>query len=400
MRSFFSLVWFEYKKIFKRKSAVIALVLVTAAVAFSPLAIFFGTAYIDGESYESHYQAMVKDRTYAMALSGREIDETLIEETKDAYSKIPAAERYGVTPEYQEYARPYSEIFRIMSMSNNLNLEELGTFNRDDMLTFYKVRHEQIAADIQAGAISNTAKDTLIKLDTEIKTPFIFAYIGGFDSLIGGIYTIGVVCAFALAICLAPVFAGEYSTGADQLILSSKLGKSKVISAKLFTSIFLSVKFFVILVLFSVITCMFVYGYDGASAPIQLIMPFLVYPLSILESVIIFTVCTFFGTLLIAALTLLLSSKFKSPFGVIIIISVLIFVPMMLSVPETTVWLYNLFSLLPTSMMSVWAVFSHVPYDFFGLIVMPYIFLPIFAILASIAMLPLTRKSFRHHQIG
>lgn len=400
MHSFYNLVGFEYKKIFKRKSAVIALILVTAAVVFSPLAIFFGTSYIDGEPFESHYQAMVKDRAYAMALSGRAIDETLINETKAAYSKIPMVERYGVTPEYQEHARPYSEIFRIMRWSINVNLEGLRALTEDDMLAFYQLRHEQVAADIQAGAVSNTAKNTLIKLDNKIKTPFIFAYIDGFDSLIGGIYTIGITCAFALAICIAPIFAGEYSAGTDQLVLSSKLGKSKVISAKLFAAISLSVIYFILLVLFAVVTCMLVYGYDGANAPIQLIMSYIVYPLSILESVMIFAVCTFCGTLLIAASTLLLSSKLKSPFSVIIIISTLIFVPMMLNVPETAVWIYNLFSLLPTSMMSIWAVFSHVPYDIFGLIVLPYIFLPIFAILASIAMLPLARKSFRNHQIG
>jgi ABC-type transport system involved in multi-copper enzyme maturation permease subunit len=267
------------------------------------------------------------------------------------------------------------------------------------MRNFYGAHHEQVTADIRAGAISGAAKDKLIKLDSEIETPFTFAYIDGFYSLVDGIRTMGIFCAFALAICLAPMFAGEYSTGADQLILSSKLGKSKVISAKLFTAISLSVIFFMFLFVLTVIMGISIYGYDGADAPFQLIMTFIAYPLTILESVMIFTACAFFGTLLTAALTLLLSSKLKSPFGVIIIISVLLFVPMMFHVPETVVWLYNIFSLLPASMMSVWAVFSHVPYDFFGLIVLPYIFLPVFAVIASIAVLPSARRSFRNHQI-
>ena len=400
MSSFFNLVRFEYKKIFKRKSVIIALVLVTAAVAFSPLAMFFGTSYIDGEPFETHYQAIAKDRAYALALSGRAIDETLMWETIAAYSKIPDIERYMSTQEYQEYAREYSEIFRIMRISNGFDLVYFRNLSEDDIRGFYETRHEQIAAEIRAGAISNAAKETLIRLDNEIKTPFIFAYTGGFGSLIGGIYTIGIFCSFAMAICLAPMFAGEYSAGADQLILSSKYGINKVISAKLFAAISITVAFFALLLSLAVIMCMLIHGYDGANAPIQLIMPFLAYPLTMLDSVMIFTSCTFFGTFLIAALTLLLSSKFNSPFGVIIIMSILIFVPMMLHVPETTVWLYNLFSLLPTSMMSAWAVFSHVPYDLFGLIMMPYNFIPLFAIVASIAMLPSARKSFRNHQIG
>ena len=44
MFSFLTLVGFEYKKIIKRKSAVIALVLGSVLIIISPLMIFFGTS--------------------------------------------------------------------------------------------------------------------------------------------------------------------------------------------------------------------------------------------------------------------------------------------------------------------------------------------------------------------
>ena len=344
---------------------------------------------------------MVKDREYARALSRRAIDENLMSETKDAYSKIPNVERYGATPEYQHYARPYSEIIRMMRAVYHLDeLSDLVNLSDEDMRDYYQARHEKMAASVRSGAISNTAKDTLIRLDREIKAPFIFEYIDGFDNLIGGIYTIGIACAFALAVCLAPMFAGEYNSRADQLILSAKLGKNKLISAKLFTAISLFVAFFALLFFLAVTLCQSIYGFNGANAPFQLIIPLNFYPITILQSVLIFSISAFFGTFLVVAVTLLLSSKLKSSFGVIILISILIFVPMMLHVPETIVWFHNLFSLLPTSMMSFGTVFSDVPFDFFGLIVLPCVFLPIFAVLASIVMLPFARRAFRNHQIG
>jgi len=150
----------------------------------------------------------------------------------------------------------------------------------------------------------------------------------------------------------------------------------------------------------ALIVIMSVYGFDGANAPIQLIMPFLAYPLTMLKAAFVLAVCAFVGTFLIVTITLLLSSFFKSPFVVIIAISVLLFVPMMIHVPEIMVRLHNLFSLLPTSMMSAWAVFSHVPYDLFGLIVLPYVAFPIFAIVAGSIMLPFAWRGFRNHQIG
>ena len=401
MRSFFDIVGFEYKKIFKRKSAIIAMIIVTVAVCLSPMMIFFGTVYIDGEPYESQYQAMVKDREYARALSGRAVDETLMREAQEAYSKIPAGERYTATPEYQQYARPYSEVVRMMRAAYNIaGLSDLAGLTNEEMGDYYQVRHEIVTASIRAGAISDAAKDTLIKLDSEIKAPFVFEYSDGFDNIIGGVYTLGIACAFALTICFAPMFAGEYSSRADQLILSSKLGKNKLISAKLFTVISLFAAFFMLLIFLVVALCALIYGLDGANAPFQLITPLDVFPITLSQAVLLYGVSTFFGTFLIVAITLLLSSKFKSPFGVIIVISVLLFAPMMFNSPETVVWLHNLLSLIPSNMMTYWTVFSRVPFGFFGLVVMPYVFLPIFAILVSIAMLPFARRAFQNHQIG
>jgi len=401
MRNFFDLVGFEYKKIFKGKSAVISLLLVTAVVCVSPLLIFYGYGYIDGERYESRYQGMLKDREYARALSGRAIDETLLIETRDAYSKVPVVEQWFETQEYQQYARPYLEIYAQMYEVYNTNMENVRSLTDADMRNFYQLRHDQVSGSILSSTNSNAAKETMIKLDSGIVTPFIFSWSGGFDIFLSLISTIGIACAFALAVCLAPLFAGEYSTRADQLILSSKWGRSKQITAKMFTAVSLSMAFFILQIAITIFSCGIIYGFDDANAPFQLLIPLSAYPLSLLEAMTILAVCVFFGITLVVALTLLLSSKFKSSFGVIIIISLLLFVPMMFSfVGQSIAWLVNLYSLLPSSMMTARMVFSHVPYNFFGLVVLPYVFLPIFAIVASAVMLPIARRAFRNHQIA
>jgi len=391
MRNFFDLVGFEYKKIFKQKSAVISLLLTTAVVCAIPLTIFLP---------ESRYQEMLRDGEYARALSGRAIDEMLLKETRDAYSKVPVIELWWTTPEYQQYARPYLEIYTQMYEVYDTNVEKVRTLTDADLSNFYQVRHDKVSDNIRSSAISDAAKDTMIKLDGEISTPFIFEWSKGFDTLFGCMFTIGIACAFALAVCLAPLFAGEYSAHTDQLILSSKWGKDKQISAKIFTAVSISLVFYILLIVIVIFSCWSIYGFDDVNAPYQLLIPLSAYPLTLLEATTILALCVFFGILLVVTLTLLLSSKFKSPFGVIIIISVLLFVPMMLYVPETIVWLYNLFSLLPSNMMVVWSVFSRIPYDFFGLIILPYVFLPVFAILASAVMLPFAWRAFRRHQIG
>jgi hypothetical protein len=400
MHSFLNLVGFEYKKIFQRKSAIITLILVLLIVCTSPLDIFIGMSYIDGQPFESHYQAMVKDRDYARALSGRLADETLFAETRDAYAKIPPAERYSATPEYQQYARPYHEIFWLLRIVYDDDLEGVQRLTKDDFKNFYRLRHEWVSKEIRASRISGAAKDELIRLDSEIEMPFNYGFTDGYNTIFVTIYILGIACAFTMAICFAPMFAGEYSTRADQLILSSKLGKNKLISAKLFTAVSLSIIYFIVLALISVAVGVIVYGFDGARTPLQLLWPFLAYPITMIEAALIIILCTLMGTLLTVAVTLLLSSLFKSPFGVIIIISVMTLVPMMFHVPESLVRLYNAYSLLPINMMTEQYIFSHVPFDFGGLVVLPYVFMPIFTIFASAVMLLFARRGFRNHQIG
>lgn len=411
MRSFLDLVGFEYKKIFKRKSAAAALIILIIFIVISPSLILIGNEYVDGIS-ESGYQAMVKDREYARVLSGRTIDETLMSETKDAYLLRPTKPaqggqystqliEYSTSYEYQQYARPYKEIYDMMESVYGSNLlPSLHELTPEKMQNFYELRHAEIIKQINKMSIGDKSKEKLIQLDSEVKTPFEFSYMDGYGRFFANLLSTGVFAAFVLSICFAPMFAGEYSTRMDQLILSSKAGKTKLIAAKIFTAFSFTAIFFLLLVLLSFLSSGMIFGFDGGNAQFQLLIPFAVYPLTMLQAVIILAFSAFSGTVLTVLFTLLLSSKLKSPFGVIIIISLLLFIPMMLHVSDSNVWLYNLFKLLPSNMMSAWGAFSYVPYEFLGFPILPYVFIPVFVALSAVIILPLTWKIFKNHQIG
>lgn len=406
MSSFFDLVGFEYKKIFKRKSTAITLILVTVLTILSTPAILIGYHYIDGHPSESKYDSMVKDREYARALAGRALDEDLILETKNAYLNIPLRDKYNITPEYEEYARPYSPIYYLVRTvynrkeSKRFGLEAMQTLSIEDIQNYYEARSNKIFNEISHKTINDNSKEKLLKLDNKIETPFVFDYTDGYTRFFAIMYTTGIISAFAIAICIAPIFAGEYTTGADQLILSSKFGKNKLISAKLFTSISFSSVVCIALSLLTYFECMLIFGFDGANAPFQLLLPLCTYPFKMWQVAALFSICILFGAIFTTAITLWLSSKFKSPFGVIIIVSILTFAPMMLNVSENNVFLYNLFNLLPSSMMGIWSVSSPILFELFGLSIEPYIFMPIFAVFATIIILPFAYRSFKNHQIG
>lgn len=405
MRSFFDLVGFEYKKIFKRKGSIISLVIIAVLTVVCPVLILIGNVYIDGEPVETYYQAMIKDREYARVLSGRYIDETLVREVKEAYSKVSAVggnELYSI-PEYQEHARPYSGVYYILNTvytAYGNRARQVINLTEEEMQSFYQIRHGEVLNWIDTLHISSKSKDKLIQLDSEIEIPFVYSYSDAYWRFFAIMSSTGIFGAFAVAVCLAPMFAGEYGTGADQLILSSKFGKNKIITAKLFTGVSFCAVLYLIMIALTYLVCCGIYGLDGGNAPVQLWAPFCIYPFTMWQAAAVYSICILFAAILVCTLTLLLSSIFKSPFGVIIIISLLIFVPMMFRVPSNTV-LMNLYRLLPSNMMSDWAVLiEYTTYEVFGMTIMPCVFMPLFAVLTTGIILPFAYRAFKNHQIG
>jgi F0F1-type ATP synthase membrane subunit a len=73
---------------------------------------------------------------------------------------------------------------------------------------------------------------------------------------------------------------------------------------------------------------------------------------------------------------------------------------MFINISETNVLLFNLFSLVPTNMMALWMIIASVLFEPFGIPLQPYIFMPIFAGIMVVLILPFAYRGFKYHQIG
>lgn len=238
--SFWNFVGFEYKKIFNKKSVQFALFLTIAVIGISVFGTLFGNTYIDGKVFESNYDAMIKDRDYARSLEGRQLDSELIMESAQAYARISMQNNYTDTDEYQTFARPYSGVYSIIrtifnTESRRFNMEDFQSLRSAQADEFYTMRRLKQIQLVQETNMSSAAKEKVLAMDAQVETPFIFSYTDGYRRFFNLSNIVGLASAFAIASCIAPLFAGEYTSGADQLILSSKHGKNKLIAAKLFT---------------------------------------------------------------------------------------------------------------------------------------------------------------------
>lgn len=405
MKEFWTLVSFEYRKILGKRSVKIALLLTLFLSVFSIWGTLMGSYYIEGELFESNAEAMKKDRAYARELSGRILDDKLLMETADAYQTIPdSAAVYQSTEEYQKNARKYSSIYSLARQvydtpNVRFGAPEMGTLDPARAEQFYEIRELCMTKQIENAPISENAKEVMMQYSAEVKEPWIFSYSDGYTRFMTIMATSGVMAAFVMAIRLAPLFAGEYSNHTDQLLLSARYGKGKLIKAKFFTGFSMTGIVTLLITLQSYVQSMLTFGFDGGNANVQIYDALFPYPLTLKQAALLQSICVFFACMCMSALTMLFSSRMKSAFGVIILSVLLLCVPMFVKVSAYPLLGYLLFHLMPANMMQYDYIFSMIPYEIAGVVIPPYVMMPVAALCLCIILIPFAYRGFKHHQV-
>lgn len=408
MNLFFDLAGYEFKKILCRKRSVITLALVILAGALSVFGTVIGNIYYTDENGSeitvSRYEDEMVDRRYAEELSGRVIDADLIMEAVEAYRQVPlsGSTHYADTTAYQNNARKYSEVYRIVRRFMGLSdIEDFQALTRGQAEQFDTVRRENREYVIENSQISDNMRAYWRECLDKSPEKLTCEYSGGYYRFVSIMYTTAIMAGAATAIMLSGIFSDEYASGADSLILSSKHGKGLVVGAKLFTAFVISAALILLLAAITYAETMIVWGSGGANSDMALMGNIFPYPLTVGQCAARYVVCMTMACLLFAAITSALSAVLKAPFNTIIIMSVLLIVPMFINVPgEAPIWVFCLNNLLPTNMMAYWGAMFDYQYEIFGLVIPPYIFLPVFAAAVSCVCSFLAYRGFKKHQIS
>lgn len=408
MSIFWNLVRFEYKKALIKKGAILAMILGILLAGISVFGTIIGNEYNqDGEMQRSNYEGMLLDREYQLQLSGRALDENLILEAADGYAKVPllhTSGRYTDTREYEEYARKYVRIYSICRMVYNapsvrFDLEDFQSLSEDTAKNFYDIRRERMEQRIMHTGMSERAKAYTIELDRQLNTPFTFEYAGGYQRFLTIIYTTAMLGTGVITILFASIFSGEYDSGADELILSSRHGKRVLIYAKIFVVFSFTAAYIGFLTLLTYTECMLLYGTEGKNAAIQMFGMSFPYAMTVGQSVVIYCLSLLAACFLSLAVTALLSSVFKTSFWVIVVCSLLLIAPMFLNISEENALLFHINCLIPSNMMAYECTVNLVQYEVFGQIVRPYVFQPLFALILTIVIVPFAYRRFQRHQV-
>ncbi len=372
MREVFTLAGYEYQKIFKRRSTWIALFLVLLWTLFSVFGVVFGDFYMEGEKVASHYQMAQMEREALEHLEIKELNQKFFQKQKEdlkAFSKEYRGLLFGEKApgrraegwkKYYEYYAPYDNLGTLLAMMDNqiggIEMEEAG--EKD----FYQYRDIMLEKVFEGEKLSDGEIDFHRKENEKIKTPYAYGNMIGYDNVFRMITPNCIFLAFAAAIILAPMFAGEYTSNMDALVLSSRFGKNRLIIAKLLTGIsfglFSSLCFLGIFLL----EIQTIYGLSGWNLPVQVCVSgiYLTLPITLLELLGIAVGCCTIAICMTAVAVMFCSARMKSPFGVVIVSFAFISAPIFLvSMVADYRILFMIVNSLPTSMMYPAGAASH-----------------------------------------
>ena len=151
------------------------------------------------------------------------------------------------------------------------------------------------------------------------------------------------------------------------------------------------------LTIVSYVTVMMFFGWEGGEAPIQIFLPLSIHPFTMARAALLYFTVVLMGNLLSAAVVMLLSARLKSPFMVMVIMTVITVLPMFVNIPENTLRIYHLFNLIPVNMFYLIRLLDKFSVDLFGMIIQPYEAAIIFSVVSGIILMPLAYSGFKKH---
>lgn len=417
MRDLFRL---EFKKIaLKRMNMIVLMVCLVIVVGLFALPVKQFIALDKGGNQLTGSAAIAQEKidqnTYAGRLTNEKIRAAIA-----AYQALfadprnvsqDATTRKLTDAAYYNYFFPYYDYWKLINGNYtkptlfDSSFTAITTMSLEDGFDFYGARKEKIHLLLnQTYAdwnFSANEKAYWLGRTEAIETPIAYAYHAGWESLLNAM-ELFILAIIGICICVSSVFSGEYQSGAASIILASRYGKSKLVTAKILAAFAYSLA---ALTLFVTVGCgiqLTAFGWDGWDLPIQVLNSISPYSLSLAGATGLALATLYMLTLGMVSLTLLLSARLKSTVPVLVAVIFVMMLPMFLGISETSgVW-NRILMLLPYR--AAQPVFAD---EFFGYFAYPLggwhwdivtVRMITYALAALLAV-PLAVRAWRKHQV-
>lgn len=248
-----TLVKFELKKLFNKKMNIIVIVvcLFLITLLFSMAGKDFLATDKSGKFYKGKEAISVR-KEQIKEISGTLTNEKIIKEIEklqelhnDPNNLITNSdgEKDFSIEIYNKYLNNrldlLTNINRVYANYNTSYITELFNLNLKEQKDFYETRQQRIEEELNQSydgkKYTPQEKEYWLEKSNNTKIPFEYDFYYGYSNLYNT-YELLIFGVIAICICLASVFAGEYQNGTDKILLTTKYGKSKGVTAKIIAS--------------------------------------------------------------------------------------------------------------------------------------------------------------------
>lgn len=408
-----NLVKYEWRRIWDSKLTRISVLGCALFILFCVYSSISQISAVDSNG-ESHTGAaaiaVLKETRTRQVLDQSRVEEIMkeyLEYTRNPQTNSDIEKNLFLSEQmYRTYYLPNRELLALISSNYMPFGEDLTTrqcFEENLGKDFYEARTKRtsdwLEMQVYQGYMRAAEKEYWFGQDAGIDE-YEYGYYKAWGCMLDSV-SWNVMLLIIICIGTAPVFAGEYQTKTDSLLLSMRFGKSKLIRAKILASVcYTSVIYWGIVIGYALIYFA-VLGCQGATLPIQLYNPS--YPISynftMMQAVLVLFAVGYICSLFIMAITLCMSSVLKSPYSVIIIDFLLIVIPAFLYGNMGGYLWQHILALMPSKIAEL-KFDDYLAYSFGEMVVNRPGMLGIVYSIGSIILIFTAYQKFRQHEVN
>lgn len=402
-----NMIFFEGKKIFERRFNVAMMLIGYLLIVICTVSFIGQTDFWEEttQSYILGIQAfpMLEEKNNGLIdYLTEEYLTKLVEEIQEKQVDLDTDEAYI------QIIRPMRDILHVlcsnyMDPGEYVQWNQLNEISTENGIQFYERRMEKVEEylnmDFSYGNYSEEEKTFWLEKEQEVQTPFKWGDKSAMD-IVWDIIQISFYLMFVIAVCIAPVFASEYESGASALLLTTKYGKTKLIYAKILAAILFALGYVAIGIGAGIATVGIAVGFHGAELPVQLWGTIIPYDWTVGEACLASFAVMLLIALTVALFTCLISSRTKGSLITLVIGFTLLIGPAFLPMSkESRLWnhINYLFPVRVMEMKDVLKIlnsyqFGPLIFSYLGMAVMVYSLVGILSFLGI-------RNGFAKHQV-
>lgn len=374
---------YEMKKITHRKIVWIVGMIMVLLCVFVSVSDLISTSY-DGEI--GGYERMNIIRQYARSLSGRSIDDALLQEMQDSY-KEEATD--GKVRKYLPIYLFVQDITGDDDLSQKMDSDEL-----------YLERQNSIAQNRADQMLTEKEIGFWKEKELQIKIPITYEYADGWRNLWVYVPTINYMLLLMITICLSSVFSMEHLRKTDAIILCSQYGRRQLYIAKMLAGITFGLVASIVLFGTTAISSIVIYGADGFHAALQSAFPMSSWTMSIGKSVLVLFFTLLIISVLNSVLIMFLSELLKNSVAVMAIPVGIMILTMMIDIPYQFRILSQIYDLLPTNLLMIWGLWDDRLISLVGNYMTNFQIAPIIYAVIVILLFVAGKRVYQKYQIG